>query len=211
MSRSRVELTRVRRLADSVAATLDGIDEHLGDVAGAGASAGPPPLGELAARLGEAAPPRRHDRARAGGGTGQGPPGRARRGRDPHAPGGGRSTALRREHDCEPDVAVAAECPPAARGHEPPTRAREIERELRLIGPVNPLAVEELAALQERDDHSLTTELDDVNDHPPASLSRVIRSIEAEMTTLLVAAYADVAENFAPAVRDPVPGRRRDG
>jgi chromosome segregation protein len=111
---------------------------------------------------------------------------------------------LRRELECEPEVAVAAPCPPLPAGTSPSTRAREVERELRLLGPVNPLAVEELAALEER--HAfLTSQLEDVKD-TRRDLARVIRSVEAEMTTLLAAAYADVSENFVALFETLFPG-----
>ena len=61
--------------------------------------------------------------------------------------------ALRRDLDCEPDVAMARRVPAAARGRRPlPARVRELERELRIMGPINPLALEEFDALQERHD-----------------------------------------------------------
>jgi chromosome segregation protein len=112
--------------------------------------------------------------------------------------------SLRRELDCEPDVAVAAECPPLPAGTSPTTRVRELEREVRLLGPVNPLAVEELAALQERDAF-LSGQLEDVKT-TRRDLSRIIRSVEAEMTGLLAAAYADVAENFSDLFETLFPG-----
>ncbi len=54
---------------------------------------------------------------------------------------------LRRDLDCEPEAAMAAECPPLPEGVTPAARARELERELRLMGPINPLALEEFDAL----------------------------------------------------------------
>ncbi|HTJ76182.1 MAG TPA: chromosome segregation protein SMC [Acidimicrobiales bacterium] len=112
--------------------------------------------------------------------------------------------ALRRELDCEPDAAVAAPCPPLAPGTSPPTRVRELERELRLMGPVNPLALEELAALQER--HAfLGAQLDDVKG-TRRELAKVIRAVETEMAQLLAAAYADVADHFTRLFETLFPG-----
>ncbi|MEO5679625.1 MAG: hypothetical protein ABIS47_08150, partial [Acidimicrobiales bacterium] len=97
---------------------------------------------------------------------------------------------LRRELDTEPDAAIAAECPELTDGTSPASRVRELERELRLMGPVNPLALEELAALQER--HAfLAAQLDDVKGSR-RELAKVIRAVETEMAQLLAAAYADV-------------------
>jgi len=111
---------------------------------------------------------------------------------------------VRRELDCEPDTAVAAECPPLPPGASPTTRRAELERELRLLGPVNPLALEELAALQER--HAfLTAQLDDVK-ASRRDLAKVIRAVESEMVQLLAAAYADVADHFARLFETLFPG-----
>ena len=55
---------------------------------------------------------------------------------------------VRREFDCEPDVAVAAPVPEVPDGATLPARARELERELRLMGPINPLALSEYEALR---------------------------------------------------------------
>src|SRR5207245_2412614 len=57
---------------------------------------------------------------------------------------------VRRDFDCEPDAAIAAPQPEAPDGITLPGRARELERELRLMGPVNPLALTEYEALLER-------------------------------------------------------------
>ena len=110
----------------------------------------------------------------------------------------------RRELDCEPDTAVAAERPPLPDGTSPATRRTELERELRLLGPVNPLALQELAALQER--HAfLTGQLDDVK-ATRRDLAKVIRAVETEMVQLLAAAYADVADHFSRLFETLFPG-----
>ncbi|HEV3496441.1 MAG TPA: AAA family ATPase, partial [Actinomycetes bacterium] len=112
--------------------------------------------------------------------------------------------ALRRELDCEPDTAVAAPCPDLPPGTSPSSRVRELERELRLMGPVNPLALEELAALQER--HAfLGSQLDDVKS-TRRELTKVIRAVETEMAQLLAAAYADVADHFTRLFETLFPG-----
>jgi chromosome segregation protein len=102
--------------------------------------------------------------------------------------------ALRRDHDCEPDVALTAPCPPLPDGTGAPARARELERELRLLGPINPLALEEFTALQER--HTfLEEQLEDVKTSR-RELLRVISSIDGEIRLVFAAAYADVSANF---------------
>ena len=102
---------------------------------------------------------------------------------------------LRREFDCEPDTAMLTACPELPAGTSAPTRARELERELRLMGAINPLALEELAALQERQAF-LDEQLDDVK-AGRRELAKVIRAIDAEIVEVFAAAYADVSENFA--------------
>jgi chromosome segregation protein len=100
----------------------------------------------------------------------------------------------RTQLDVEPEAAVAAPAPDLPDGMTPTVRVRELERELRVMGPVNPLALEEFEALSER--HTfLTEQLDDVK-ASRRELSKVIRAIDDEIVRVFTAAYADVAENF---------------
>ena len=103
--------------------------------------------------------------------------------------------SVRRELDCEPDVAVAAPRPEPAGGTSIAQRARELERELRLMGPVNPLAIEELASLRERHEF-LESQLEDVRG-ARRDLAKVIRAIDAEIVQVFAAAFADVAKHFS--------------
>ena len=105
---------------------------------------------------------------------------------------------VRRELDCEPEALAGARVPRAAPGDQRPGRARELEREFRLMGPVNPLALEEHAALEERHQF-LEGQLHDVS-AARRELSKVIRAIDAEIITVFKAAYDDVFENFAKLV-----------
>jgi chromosome segregation protein len=105
---------------------------------------------------------------------------------------------VRRDLDCEPEALEGAECPPLPPGTSAPARARELERELRLMGPVNPLALEEHAALEERHQF-LEGQLHDVS-AARRELSKVIRAVDAEIITVFKAAYDDVAENFGKLV-----------
>ena len=102
--------------------------------------------------------------------------------------------ALRRELDVEPETAVATPPPDVAPGTTPAARSRDLERELRLMGPINPLALEEHAALQERHDF-LSGQLEDVK-NSRRELAKVIRAVDTEIVDLFAAAYADVADNF---------------
>jgi chromosome segregation protein len=111
---------------------------------------------------------------------------------------------VRRELDCEPAVAIAAQCPPLPEGLNPAARARELERELKLMGPINPLALEEFTALQER--HTfLEEQLKDVQD-TRRELTKVIKAVDAEIQSVFAAAYADVAANFTTLFSGLFPG-----
>jgi chromosome segregation protein len=111
---------------------------------------------------------------------------------------------LRRDLDCEPDAALAAECPPLPEGTTAPARLRELERELRLLGPINPLALEEFNALQERHQF-LEAQLEDVK-ASRRELARVIKAIDQEIVQVFVAAFADVAAHFTQLFEMLFPG-----
>ena len=101
---------------------------------------------------------------------------------------------LRRDQDVEPATAEAAEMPEVPEGATPAGRVRELERELRLLGPINPLALEEFNELQTR--HAfLEAQLEDVRSSR-RELARVIAAVDAEIQNVFAAAFADVAGNF---------------
>ena len=111
---------------------------------------------------------------------------------------------LRRDLDTEPDVAMATECPPLPEGTTAPARLRELERELRLLGPINPLALEEFNALQERHGF-LEAQLEDVK-NSRRELARVIKAIDQEIVQVFVAAFADVSSHFTHLFETLFPG-----
>src|SRR4029453_18849385 len=82
---------------------------------------------------------------------------------------------VRREFDCEPETAIAAPVPEVADGSTLSARGREVERELRLMGPINPLALSEYEALVERHEF-LQQQLDDVR-NSRRELARVIKAV----------------------------------
>ena len=100
---------------------------------------------------------------------------------------------LRRDHDCEPGVAVETECP-RLDGVTAKSRVRELERELKIMGPVNPLALEEFEALHSRSEF-ISDQLEDVK-ASRRELNKVIRSVDQEIIAVFSAAFADVALNF---------------
>ncbi|MGY6502056.1 MAG: chromosome segregation protein SMC [Acidimicrobiales bacterium] len=111
---------------------------------------------------------------------------------------------MRRDLDVDPDTALAAECPPLPDGTTAAARARDLERELRMMGPINPLALEEYEALQER--HTfLEAQLDDVKS-TRRDLAKIIRAIDTEIVEVFAAAYHDVADNFAQLFETLFPG-----
>jgi chromosome segregation protein len=112
----------------------------------------------------------------------------------------------RHELDLEPATAEAAPCPPLPEGVTAAARLRELERELRLMGPINPLAVEEYRELSERHEF-LMDQLDDVKS-TRRELTRVIHAVEEEIRGVFAAAYADVAENFVRLFDTLFPGGR---
>ncbi len=63
------------------------------------------------------------------------------------------------------------------------------------MGPVNPLAIEELASLRERHEF-LESQLEDVRG-ARRDLAKVIRAIDAEIVQVFAAAFADVAKHFS--------------
>jgi chromosome segregation protein len=112
--------------------------------------------------------------------------------------------ALRTELEIEPDEAVATLCPEVPEGVTPKGRIRELERELRLMGPINPLALQEYEALQERHQF-LQDQLDDVKS-TRRDLNKVIREIDREIVNVFTAAYADVSANFTQLFETLFPG-----
>ena len=110
----------------------------------------------------------------------------------------------RRELDIEPQAAEAAAPPPVAEGVTHAARIRELERELRLMGPINPLALQEYDELQKRHQF-LEEQLNDVRT-TRRELNQVIRAIDAEIQGVFATAYADVSANFARLFAGLFPG-----
>ena len=73
-------------------------------------------------------------------------------------------------------------------------RAARAERELALLGKVNPLALEEFAALEERHQF-LATQLEDLK-NTRRDLLTVVREVDDKILEVFSAAYADVAREF---------------
>jgi chromosome segregation protein len=101
---------------------------------------------------------------------------------------------LRRDHSMEPQAAMEAPMPQLADGVSPISRVRELERELRLMGPINPLALQEFDELQKR--HTfLEEQLEDVK-NTRRELIKVIKQVDLEIQSTFASAFADVSDNF---------------
>ncbi len=112
--------------------------------------------------------------------------------------------SLRTELETEPADAMAADCPELPPGTPPAARVRELDRELRLLGPVNPLALEELAALEERDTF-LSGQLEDVR-ATRRELARVVRAVDEEIVSGFNEAFVDVSRHFESLFSTLFPG-----
>jgi chromosome segregation protein len=111
---------------------------------------------------------------------------------------------LRTEFDVEPHVALDAPAPTVPEGTTLAGRARELDRDLRLMGPINPLALEEHRALQDRHEF-LNGQLEDVRGSR-RELNRVIRAVDREIVTVFEQAFADVTTHFSTLFATLFPG-----
>ncbi len=112
--------------------------------------------------------------------------------------------AVRRELDIDPETAMATPCPELPDGASPESRVRDLERELKIMGAINPLALEEFEELKERYEF-LQGQLDDVKS-TRRDLHKLIRSIDDEIVGVFSAAYADVSTNFTNLFQTLFPG-----
>jgi chromosome segregation protein len=112
--------------------------------------------------------------------------------------------ALRRELGCGPEEAAEAPEPELAEGVLPSARVAELEAELAKLGPVNPLAMEELTELGERHQF-LESQVEDVR-KARRELHQVIRTLDEEIMHVFDAAFADVNEHFSNLITSLFPG-----
>jgi chromosome segregation protein len=111
--------------------------------------------------------------------------------------------SIRRELDCEPGVAVATKMPPLE-NITPKARLRELERELKIMGPINPLALEEYEELNARNEF-LQEQLEDVR-NSRKELNKVIKSVDQEIVAVFSGAFADISINFTNLFATLFPG-----
>ena len=83
-------------------------------------------------------------------------------------------------------------------------RVGELEARVSSLGPINPLALEELAALEERY-RDLDAQVSDVR-NARRELQEVLRTLDDEIMTTFMNAYADVNEHFSSLISMLFPG-----
>ncbi len=103
---------------------------------------------------------------------------------------GANGTRPRRKKEAESEVPAAV---PYVR-EEQQKRAAEAERQLTRLGKVNPLALEEFAALQERHQF-LATQLEDLR-KTRRDLLTVVKEVDDRVQEVFASAYADTAREF---------------
>jgi len=102
---------------------------------------------------------------------------------------------MRSEFDREPNSIGELSVPELPEGLTVSERIAELERELKLIGPINPLALHEFDGLKERYEF-LEEQLEDVRS-TRKELRKVIRSIDIEIKEVFASAFAEVTTNFS--------------
>jgi len=101
---------------------------------------------------------------------------------------------LRRDVDADEDRALAAAQPELEDGIEPTARLETVQVTLRRMGPVNPLAAQEYAELEER--HSfLGDQLNDLEESR-SELKKVITALDEEIGSLFEDAYQEVERHY---------------
>ena len=111
--------------------------------------------------------------------------------------------AIRRDLRIEPDAVEGAlvELP---EGITLEQRVGDLEARITSLGPINPLALEELAALEERY-QELDTQVADVR-HTRRELLEVMRALDEEIMATFSSAVADVNEHFSNLIAMLFPG-----
>jgi chromosome segregation protein len=111
---------------------------------------------------------------------------------------------IARELGATPDELVGLPEPEVPEGTALPAHAAELERKIVALGPVNPLALEELSTLEARH-KELEVQVDDVRG-ARRELHEVVRTLDHEIMTSFAAAAADVNEHFSTLVALLFPG-----
>ena len=111
---------------------------------------------------------------------------------------------IARDLNVRPEELAGLPEPDAPEGTTLTQHADELERKLTALGPVNPLALEELSTLEERH-KELEAQVDDVRG-ARRELHEVVRTLDQEILTSFAAAAADVNEHFSALIAMLFPG-----
>jgi chromosome segregation protein len=104
--------------------------------------------------------------------------------------------------DADPEAPVPPSMPYDREQQE--KRAKNAERELALLGKINPLALEEFAALEERNQF-LTEQIEDVK-RTRKDLYEVIKEVDDRIQQVFADAFRDTAEKFVEVFAKLFPG-----
>ncbi|MGH9007287.1 MAG: hypothetical protein ACRDV6_06170, partial [Acidimicrobiales bacterium] len=99
---------------------------------------------------------------------------------------------------------IGVGCPELPEGVAPADHAEALAAKLARLGPINPLALEELSSLEERH-KELETQTDDVRS-ARRELQEVIRDLDREIAETFASAMADVNEHFSTLAATLFPG-----
>ena len=105
------------------------------------------------------------------------------------------TASLRRDMHLEPRKAMELEEPELPEGITAAVRAEQLHEELRVIGTVNPLALQEYAALKEREEF-LESQISDIR-ASRNKLRNVIGAANAEIANEFLLAFEDVSGTFS--------------
>jgi chromosome segregation protein len=111
---------------------------------------------------------------------------------------------VRRELGSEPEVVMAMEPPELDEGTDAASRVATLGEALGALGPINPLALEELSVLEERH-RELDAQVDDVR-NARRELQEVVRTLDRQIEETFAEAVADVNEHFSSLVSMLFPG-----
>jgi len=111
---------------------------------------------------------------------------------------------IERELGSTTTLVLQAECPVLPEGIVASIHANNLAAKLQSLGPINPLALEELSALEERH-RDLDEQVSDVRS-ARRDLQQVIGELDAEIVATFASAVADVNEHFSTLVAMLFPG-----
>jgi chromosome segregation protein len=111
---------------------------------------------------------------------------------------------VRQQFAATPADVIAVGCPELPAGISAAEHADALAAKLARLGPINPLALEELSTLEERH-RELETQTDDVRS-ARRELQEVVRTLDREIAETFAAAVADVNEHFSGLVSTLFPG-----